>query len=91
MSKIVALTANGDVPLPQDVREALGIAPGGEVEIELADDGAVRLRRPPNSRAKVERPRIDLEAQLAKLAYLRTGRDPDDIMRDIRGDDPFPP
>lgn len=87
MSVIVKMTTNGTVSLPEDVRVVLGIAPGEDVEIAVLGDGAVRMSRPHPATAKPE----PLEARLARLRYLQTGRDPDDIMRDIRGDDPFPP
>ena len=87
MSKIVTMTANGNVPLPADVRTALGIAPGGDVALDVLSDGAVRLSRPHHSRIGSE----GLIVRLARVKHLQTGRDPEEIMRDIRGDDPFPP
>lgn len=50
--------------------------------------------------AVIRKPKVDREAELARIveeikavserfAYLREGRPTDEIMRDIRGDDPF--
>jgi bifunctional DNA-binding transcriptional regulator/antitoxin component of YhaV-PrlF toxin-antitoxin module len=91
MSELVKLTAAGDLPLPLDVREALGVSPGGTVEIDISANGDVRLRRPEQVRLKANVGRFDLRGALAKLSHLRTYRDPEEIMREIRGGDPFPP
>ncbi len=91
MSELVKLTAAGDLPLPSDVREALGVSPGGAVEIDISENGDVRLRRPGQIRLETDPGRFDLRGALAKLSHLRTDRDPKEIMREIRGGDPFPP
>ncbi len=39
------VTSKGQVTIPQDVRRRLGIAPGSEVEFEVADDGIRLVRR----------------------------------------------
>lgn len=91
MGKIVKLTSGGDVPLPQDVRAALGIAPGEEVEMEVLEGGDLLLRRPGSIRVSSTALKVAWRRDLARLTHLQTGRDPDENMRDIRGDDPFPP
>ncbi len=39
------VTSKGQVTIPQDVRQRLGITPGTEVEFEVADDGVRLVRR----------------------------------------------
>lgn len=92
MGKIVHLTATGAVPLPADVRAALGIGAGGPVEIEMLDDGEAVIRKPkPDREAEIARLTAEMRATIERFAFLREGRPTDEIMRDIRGDDPFPP
>jgi antitoxin PrlF len=71
------LTEGGQVTIPKQVREGLGLRPGDEVEF-VADRGGYRLR-------KVLRvnPFARYRGHLAGLA----GRDPDDLLRGLRGDD----
>ena len=38
------LTSKGQVTIPQDLRERLGLHPGTEVEFDIVDDG-VRIRK----------------------------------------------
>lgn len=39
------VTSEGQVTIPQAVRERAGLVPGSEVEFALGEDGAVILRR----------------------------------------------
>jgi antitoxin PrlF len=41
----VRVTSKGQVTIPKPVRDRLGIAPGTQVEFELAEDGRAFLRR----------------------------------------------
>ena len=46
----MTLTADGQLPLPRELRESLGLRPGDRVELWLRDDGVVELapeREPP--------------------------------------------
>jgi AbrB family looped-hinge helix DNA binding protein len=92
MSKLTNLTVKGQVTIPKDVRDALGLKPGEPVEIDWRGGDEVVLRKPQVDivarRAEIM---AEIDAVTAKYAHLRTGRSTDDIMRDIRGDDPFPP
>ena len=47
------LTSKGQVTIPQEIREALGLMPHSEVEFEL-DGDAVRIRKARKSRSRGE-------------------------------------
>lgn len=92
MGKVTNLTVKGQVTIPKDVRDALGLKANEPVEIDWQGGDEAIIRRP----------KRDHEAEIAafkervlrvsrEFAHLREGRSTDDIMRDIRGDDPFPP
>jgi len=92
MAKLSTLSVDGQVTIPQDVRDALGLEPGQPVE--FAWDGGTQaiIRRPMVDRETgIERIKARLEATSAQFAHLREGRPTEDIMRDIRGDDSFLP
>ncbi|OYY90895.1 MAG: AbrB family transcriptional regulator [Sphingomonas sp. 28-66-16] len=92
MSKQTNLTVKGQVTIPKDVRDALGLKPGEPVEIDWQGGTEAIIRKPVRDYA-AERDRLVAEMRAAsdRFAHLREGRPTDDIMRDIRGDDPFPP
>ncbi len=71
------LTVKGQITIPKDVREGLGLRPGDEVEF-VAEGGGYRLR-------KVLRvnPFARYRGHLTELA----GRDPDRLVGELRGDD----
>ena len=71
------LTSKGQVTIPKGVRDRLGLRPGDEVEF-IADGNDYRLR-------KVLRvnPFSRYRGYLTGLA----GRDPDQLVRELRGDD----
>jgi AbrB family looped-hinge helix DNA binding protein len=74
------ITAKGQVTIPQEIREKLGLLPDTEVEFEI-DGDAVRITRAPVQQARGR----------ALIAHLRgrAGRGPstDEIMALVRGDD----
>jgi len=92
MSKQTNLTVKGQVTIPKDVRDALGLKPGEPVEIEWLGGSEAVIRKPVRDYS-AERDRLiaQMRAGSDRFAHLREGRPTDDIMRDIRGDDPFPP
>lgn len=47
------ITSKGQVTIPQDIREALGLLPHSEVEFEL-DGDSVRLRKARRSKSRGE-------------------------------------
>ncbi len=70
------LTAKGQVTIPKGVREGLGLRPGDEVEF-VAEGGEYHLRKVVRANP-FTRYRGALRAQ--------AGRDPDGLLRDMRGD-----
>ena len=74
----VRLTDKGQVTIPKHVRDGLGLRPGDEVEF-VADGGdGYRLRKMLRSN-----PFARYRGHLTGLA----GRSPDDLVRDVRGND----
>lgn len=51
MIPTMKITAKGQVTIPQDIREQLGLLPGSEVEFTVMD-GDVRLRKLRNGRRR---------------------------------------
>lgn len=92
MSKVTNLTVKGQVTIPKDVRDALGLVANEPVEIGMFGDDAAIIRKPKRDPA-AERERLIAEMKVVseRFAHLREGRPTDDIMRDIRGDDASPP
>jgi antitoxin PrlF len=66
------MRANGQLTVPQRVREALALAPGDRVEFELSGSGAVLLRKAParqlDPRTHSERVHARTEAQVRRRA-----------------------
>ncbi|GBD46167.1 hypothetical protein HRbin41_00989 [bacterium HR41] len=69
------VTAKGQVTIPKEVRERLGIRPGDEVEF-VPDREGVRMRK-----------RLRNSPFHSYRGYLRelAGRDPDQIVEEMRG------
>ena len=44
MTKLVSVNQRGSLTLPREVRDRLGIAKGGQVILDVNDNGAVSLR-----------------------------------------------
>lgn len=92
MTKLTNLTVKGQVTIPKDVRDALGLVANEPVEIAMLGPDTAVIRKPKLDReAEIERLVAQMRVTSRKFAHLREGRPTDDIMRDIRGDDPFPP
>ena len=74
------ITVKGQVTLPKDVREAVGLKPGDKVEVRATASGGVYIEKPGTSRSYRER----LEA----LAKRRPIRDmtTDEFMEFSRGE-----
>lgn len=71
------LTEGGQVTIPKQVRDGLGLRPGDEVEF-VAERGGYRLRKLLRTN-----PFTRYRGHLTGLA----GRDPDELLRGLRGDD----
>ena len=71
------LTSKGQVTIPKEVRDELGLAPGDDVEF-VVDRGVVRLRKGG----------VDFEAAFRKWSgYLRDfeGQSAEEIIEEMRG------
>ena len=92
MSKLTNLTVKGQMTIPKDVRDALGLKPGEPVQIDWDGGTEATIRKPLRDReAEVEAYKARVREAARKFVHFRTGETTDEIMRDIRGDDPFPP
>ncbi|TZG29085.1 AbrB/MazE/SpoVT family DNA-binding domain-containing protein [Sphingomonas montanisoli] len=90
MSKQSNLTIKGQVTIPKDVRDALGLRPGEPVEFDWNAAGEAVIRKGRERSAAERRVAEGLAALEAIRGRHRTGRPIEDIMRDLRGDDPLP-
>lgn len=93
MTKQSTLTVKGQVTIPKDVREALGLKPGDPVAFDR-EGGRAFLRKGTMTDAEYRR---RYEAALANIDRVReqfrpyrTGRSTDDIMDELRGSEPLP-
>ena len=77
------ITSKGQVTVPLPIRERAGLVPGSEVEFEIDDEGAVRLRRMSDGR----QPRnAALEEAIGRLRGSATaGMSTEEIMALTRG------
>lgn len=92
MAKLTNLTVKGQVTIPKDVRDALGLKVNEPVEIDWRGGDEAIIRRPKRDQeTEIAAYRARVLKVSREFAHLREGRPTDDIMRDIRGDDPFSP
>ncbi|MBX9732049.1 MAG: AbrB/MazE/SpoVT family DNA-binding domain-containing protein [Sphingomonas sp.] len=90
MSKQTNLTVKGQVTIPKDVRDALGLKPGEPVEIDWQGGDEAIIRKPRRDPERdVEAYRARVRETMVRFAHLKEGRPAEEIMRDIRGDDPL--
>ena len=75
------ITTDGQITIPEDIRERLGLLPDTEVEFEVVDDW-VRVRRAGNSKTRGQR----LVEHLSGRAT--TGLTTDEIMALMRPPEP---
>ena len=69
------VTTKGQITIPQELRESLGIAPGDEVEF-FVEDGSIRLQK-----RQEDRPFARWRGYLRSLE----GRDVDALIEEMRG------
>jgi AbrB family looped-hinge helix DNA binding protein len=70
------LTSKGQITIPKEVRDQLGLRPGDEVEF-VPEDGSYRVRK------RVTESPFDLY-----VGYLENleGRQPDELIEELRGE-----
>src|SRR5262249_40525426 len=81
-SIMTTITVKGQVTLPKEVREAVGLKPGDKVEVRATASGGVYIEKPGAGRSYRER----LEA-LRKRRLIR-GMTTDEFMEFSRGESP---
>jgi len=69
------VTSKGQITIPKEVRERLGLRPGDEVEF-LVEKGQVYLKK--------RLSRSPFDRYVGYLAQKR-GQDPDELVRELRG------
>jgi AbrB family looped-hinge helix DNA binding protein len=74
------ITQDGQVTIPQDILETLGVGPGGAVDFKRVANGSVVLERA----AKSPRPPIDWDKVRGSAG---PGPSTDELMQLLRGDD----
>ena len=94
MGKLTNLTVKGQVTIPKDVRDALGLKPNEPVEIDYDGGDVATIRKPMRGAVddvnafNIEMNR--LRALSEKWKHLRTGVDTDAYMRGLREPLPTP-
>lgn len=76
-----SMTVKGQITVPKDVRDLLGLKPGQKVQIEMTDDGEVRILR--------ASPEAEQEARMARLREMQAAFKAQDPMPGISNADWF--
>jgi AbrB family looped-hinge helix DNA binding protein len=63
----VTITANNELPIPAELCAQLGLHPGEEFEVIAERDRLIAIR-------KCAHAKVDFEALMARLDYVRAGR-----------------
>jgi AbrB family looped-hinge helix DNA binding protein len=83
------LTSKGQVTVPKDIRDALGLIPGRPVRVEMDDDGNARILKA-NAAEELERRKSDFRQRLKEAQAIFKandrfpGMDTDEFMGMIR-------
>ncbi len=84
-----SMTVKGQITVPKDVRDLLGLKPGQKVQIEMDEDGVVRILRADADAGREARLARVREAQVAfKAQDPMPEMDGLTFQRWIRGDGP---
>ena len=75
------LTSKGQVTIPQEIRERLGLLPLSEVEFDVVGD-SVRIRKRKGTKSRGQR-----LLELMRRAKPKPGMTTDELMAMTRGDD----
>jgi AbrB family looped-hinge helix DNA binding protein len=76
------ITSKGQVTIPKEIRERLGLLPGTEVEF-IEEGGEVRVRKLPGGRTRGD----EIVDRLLKVSGGDIPLSTDEIMRMSRGED----
>lgn len=76
MTHIRNITSKGQVTIPKDIRDALGLDVGGRVGFEMDGNGEVRLCKPDD----------DAESEREKQEWLARLKE---VQREFKAQDPF--
>lgn len=68
------MTIKGQVTVPKDIRDALGLMPGQKVEFELDGDGNARILKV-NTAAETERRKADFRNRLKEAQAIFKAND----------------
>lgn len=94
MGKLTNMTVKGQVTIPKDVRDALGMKPNEPVEVEWSGGDEVVIRRPKqvvlDDEAAFEAELARLKALAYKWRHIRTGQSTDEYMAELREPLPIP-
>lgn len=80
MGAPMRITSRGQITIPRDIRERLGLLPGADLELEVEGD-EVRLRRRPAAAGRGKRLVEHMRGR------LRGGMRTDEVMALTRGED----
>jgi AbrB family looped-hinge helix DNA binding protein len=80
------LTSKGQVTIPQEIRDRLGLQPGTEVEFDVVDD-EVRIRRADAQDRRRQHLRTWIERVRGSAKHTKVQLTTDQIMALTRGDD----
>jgi AbrB family looped-hinge helix DNA binding protein len=80
------ITTKGQVTIPQEIREKLGLHPGTEVEFDIVDD-TVRIRRGDTQEERRRRIRAWIERARGSATHTKVRLTTDEIMALTRGED----
>ncbi len=84
----VNMTSKGQVLLPKAIRDKSGLVPGGPVRVGINDRGEVVVL-PDRAETREERlARIEADIK-AVTGIIKNGMTTDEMMIELRGDDPF--